>query len=107
MTGTVREISGNTVPVTNNCDGAWYSIVVAIGYRSGCSTAKKEASTPETILAGGGASAAAFTLSFLQPMMARDATIPNSNRPDSITLLFISPSSIFVFLGLSGARHLS
>ena len=58
ITGTVREISGNTVPVTDICDGAWYSVAVTIGYNSGCSTAKKEGSTPEITLAGGGASGA-------------------------------------------------
>ena len=41
ITGTVREMSGNTVPVTDNCDGAWYSVAFTIGYHSGCLTAKK------------------------------------------------------------------
>ena len=31
ITGTVREMSGNTVPVTDNCDGALYWTVVTIG----------------------------------------------------------------------------
>ena len=67
ITGTVRAMSGNTVPVTDNCDGAWNSAAVAIGYNSGCSTAKKEGSTPEITLAGGGASAAAFACPSLHP----------------------------------------
>jgi hypothetical protein len=89
ITGTVRAMSGNTVPVTDNCDGAWYSVDVTIGYCSGCSTAKKETSTPETTLAGGGASASAFTLSLLQPLVARDAAIAISIRPNAKYLLFI------------------
>src|ERR1035438_6562092 len=88
ITGTVRAMSGNTEPVTNNCDGAWYSVAVTIGYRSGCSTAKKETSTPETTLAGGGASASTFTLSLLQPLITRCtiSTIGSSANP--IALLF-------------------
>src|ERR1700734_2177059 len=73
ITGTVREISGNTVPVTNSCDGAWYSVAVAIGYNSGCSTAKNEGSSAGITLAGGGASAAASAVLLLQPLVPRHA----------------------------------
>src|ERR1039457_1801565 len=89
ITGTVRAMSGKTEPVTNNCDGAWYSVAVSIGYRSGCSTAKKETSTPETTLAGGGASASALTLSLLQPLAVQAKAVTMSNRPTSKLLLFI------------------
>src|ERR1700678_982804 len=89
ITGTVRAMSGITVPVTNNCDGAWYSVAVTIGYRSGCSTAKKETSTPEITLAGGGASESAFTLSLLQPLVLRDTAIAISVRPNANLILFI------------------
>src|ERR1035438_113175 len=89
ITGTVRAMSGKTVPVTNNCDGAWYSVAVTIGYNSGCSTAKKETSTPETTLAAGGASASAFTLSLLQPLVTRDAAITVSIRPNTNLMFFI------------------
>ena len=46
ITGTVREMSGSTVPVTSNSDGAWYWVAVTIGYCSGWSTAKLVTSTP-------------------------------------------------------------
>ena len=89
ITGTVREMSGNTVPVTNNCDGAWYSVAVTIGYYSGCSTAKKEGSTPEITLAGGGASAAASAVLLLQPLIARHAASVIGTTASFIALLFI------------------
>src|SRR5580658_1852626 len=89
ITGTFREISGITVPVTNNCDGAWYSVAVTIGYRSGCSTAKKATSTPETTLAVGGASASAFTFSLLQPLITRVAISTIGASANPIALLFM------------------
>jgi hypothetical protein len=77
------------VPVTDNCDGAWYWVAVTIGYNSGWSTAKKLTSTPETTLAGGGASASALTLSLLQPLMARVAVSTIGSNANPITLLFM------------------
>src|ERR1700679_1604598 len=88
ITGTFREMSGITVPVTNNCDGAWYSVAATNGYRSGCSTANKETSTPEITLAGGGASSAS-TLLLLQPLTARDAALRIIMTPNPKHLLFI------------------
>src|SRR5580704_17228320 len=109
ITGTFREMSGITVPVTNNCDGAWYSVAVTIGYRSGCSTAKKETSTPEITLAGGGASASAFTLSDLQPLVSEVARAI-VNKQSTGVLLFIEFSAPFgasVMLGDTTALHRS
>jgi len=40
ITGTVRAMSGITVPVTNTATGL-ISVAVTIGYRSGCSTARR------------------------------------------------------------------
>jgi hypothetical protein len=77
------------VPFTDNCDGSWYSVAVTIGYNSGCSTAKKETSTPEITLAGGGASASAFTFSVLHPPMTKDEANAIDTRLNPVLLLFI------------------
>src|ERR1700678_2636480 len=89
ITGTVREMSGNTVPVTNICDGAWYSVAVAIGYSSGCSTAKNEGSSAGITLAGGGASAAASALSLLHPLKAKNVTSTIMGNANLIAWRFI------------------
>src|SRR3984885_3203380 len=72
-TGTVRETSGYTDPVTTNFDGASYCAAVATGYRSGWSTEKWVTSRPGTTVAEGGASAAALSFDW-QPVIRRAAT---------------------------------
>src|SRR5579864_1809518 len=57
-TGTLRAISGVTVPVTTNSEFAGRSTPAARGNCSGCSTVNRAGSAPGTIFACGGASAA-------------------------------------------------
>src|ERR1700727_3478646 len=81
-------MSGSTVPLTTNCDGAWYSVAVAIGYCSGCSTAKFVTSTPATTLAWGGASAA--SLFFCpQPDRNRAATAAKPTKGHNLRKLLL------------------
>ena len=62
MTGTVREMSGLTTPVTVSCEAALYSAAVARGNCAAVpfSTWTMLASPSCSTCAGGGASAAAF-----------------------------------------------
>src|SRR5271155_4652750 len=90
-TGTVRETSGYTDPVTTNFDGASYCAAVATGYRSGWSTEKCVTSNPGTTVAGGGASAA--TLSFVpQPPDKKAARITTMDKGNNLSRLLLSIS---------------
>src|SRR5208282_1409234 len=66
-TGTLRDTSGVTTPVTTNSELVGCAAAVASGNWSGRSTVKRLRSTSGTTLAGGGASASALT-GPLQPL---------------------------------------
>src|ERR1700682_5331019 len=71
MTGTFREMSGFTVPVTTSFGAAAYSTAAASGNCSGWSTEKRLTSVSANTVAGGGASAAGFPCALLHPPRKR------------------------------------
>src|SRR5271166_5731329 len=95
-TGTLRETSGATVPVTTNTEVVGCALASTSGNCSGRSTAKRFRSTSGTMFAGGGASAAASTCP-LQPPSISDKTIKARTRRRAI-LRFL------FFMGTSGRR---
>src|ERR1035441_3747191 len=60
-TGTLRETSGMTVPVTINSESAERSVAAASGNCAGWSTVNRAGSAPGTTLGAGGAPAAALS----------------------------------------------
>src|ERR1700684_389742 len=79
-TGTLRETSGMTVPVTTNSDLVGCSAAAASGNCSGCCTENRAASPKGTTLAGGGSWAAASTWTLLHPARASKAAAPSKKR---------------------------
>src|SRR5579859_2356350 len=90
MTGTVREISGLTEPVTASVEGARCSTAVNRRKLSGWSTENRLALKSGTTFAAGGASDSAFTLSLLQPLMARDTIKIDIGSAGTFALLVIT-----------------
>src|ERR1700676_1257378 len=87
-TGTLRDTSGVTVPVTTNSDVVGRAVASASGNCSGWSTVNRLTSTPGTTLAAGGASAARLA-PLPQPPRFGSAAIKMRIRPTSKVLLFI------------------
>src|ERR1035438_5755410 len=91
-TGTLREISGVTAPVTTNSEVVGCAVASASGNCSGWSTVNRLRSTSGTMLAGGGASAAASTYPLLQSTRVSSKGIERKTRTNTQPLLFISES---------------
>src|SRR5208282_4421598 len=87
-TGTLRETSGVTVPVTTNSEAVGCAVAAARGKCSGWSTVKRLRSTSGTTLAGGGTSAAASTCS-LQPQNISGKSTATNRRPIGRLRFFI------------------
>src|SRR5271157_1529191 len=91
-TGTLRETSGVTAPVTTNSEVVGCAVASASGNCSGWSTVKRLGSAPGTMLAGGGASAAASTFPRLQPQRVSSKGMESKTGTNTQPLLFISES---------------
>src|SRR5271157_3112865 len=87
-TGTLRETSGTTVPVTTNSEVVGCAVASTGGKCSGWSTVKRLRSTSGTTLAGGGASAAASTCP-LHPSSISGKNMEARRRPIFTLRLFI------------------
>src|SRR5208282_888307 len=87
-TGTLRETSGVTVPVTTNSEVVGCAVASTKGKCSGWSTVKRLRSTSGTTLAGGGASAAAST-GPSQPTSINGKNMEARRRPILRLLFFI------------------
>src|SRR5208282_1412625 len=87
-TGTLRETSGVTAPVTTNSEAVGCAVAAASGKCSGWSTVKRLRSTSGTTLAGGGAAAAAST-GRLQPPSIGNTNKQTRKRPLVRILWFI------------------
>src|ERR1035438_387351 len=79
-TGTLRETSGVTAPVTMSSETVGWAVASTRGNCPGCSTANRFRSTSGTTLAGGGASAAASTCP-LQPLSTSGKNVEARRRP--------------------------
>src|ERR1700730_13760200 len=91
-TGTLREVSGVTVPVTANEEVVECALAAASGNCSGWSTAKRLRSTSATTLAGGGASARGSPWALLHPPRSSRAGMKIKGRQIFRPLLFMSSS---------------
>src|SRR5579864_1090661 len=91
-TGTLRDTSGVTVPVTTNSEVAGRAVDVARGNCSGWSTLNRPGSAPGTMLAGGGApaSAAAWALTLPQPARISNEETEIATRAIRLPLSFIA-----------------
>src|SRR5271157_2078666 len=89
-TGTLRETSGATIPVTTNSEVVDRETAAASGYCSGWSTANRLTSAPGTTLAGGGASAASSPCTLLQPPRVASDEMNMKRTPILKRRLFIS-----------------
>src|ERR1017187_5757401 len=92
ITGTLREMSGFTVPVTTNSGAVAWDVAVATGNCSGCSTEKTLTSNPGTILAEGGAFALVSARAPPQPSRSSSDGTKAIRRPIFKTLRFIRDS---------------
>src|ERR1017187_2014679 len=92
ITGTLRAMSGFTVPVTTNSGAVACAVAVATGNCSGCWTEKTLTSNPGTILAEGGASALVSARAPPQPSRSSSDGTRAMRRPIFKTLLFIRDS---------------
>src|SRR5208282_2410561 len=91
-TGTLRETSGVTAPVTTNSEAVGCAVAAASGKCSGWSTVKRLRSTSGTTLAGGGDAAAAST-GRLQPPSIGNTNKQMRKRPLLRILWFIRTRS--------------
>src|ERR1035437_6188443 len=91
-TGTLRETSGVTAPVTTNSETVGCAVAAASGNCSGWSIVKRLRSTSGTTLAGGGAAATAST-GRLQPPSIGNTNKQTRKRPLLRILLFIRTRS--------------
>src|SRR5208337_5627655 len=89
-TGTLRETSGATIPVTTSSEVVDLETAAASGYCSGWSTVNRLASAPGTTMAGGGASAASSPCTLLQPPRVASDAMNMKRTPILKRLLFIS-----------------
>jgi len=89
-TGTLRETSGVTVPVTTNVEVVGCAVAAASGNCSGRSTVKSVGSAPGTMLAEGGASAAGSPCALLHPPRSSSAKMEIKTRLISRPLFFMS-----------------
>jgi hypothetical protein len=101
MTGTFREMSGFTVPVTTSFGAVAYASAAVRGNCSGCSTENRFTSTSGTTFAGGGTSAAGSPCA-LHPLRNRTAEMEITRKPISRPLFFMSKSQ---FAGKHTAFH--
>src|ERR1039457_1803453 len=92
ITGTLRAMSGFTVPVTTNSGAVAWAVAVATGNCSGCWTEKTLTSNPGTILAEGGASSLVSARAPPQPSRSSSDGTRAMRRPIFKTLLFIRDS---------------
>src|SRR6266478_1231520 len=90
-TGTLRETSGVTAPVTTSWEVVGCALAATNGNCSGWSTWKRLRSTSDTTSAGGGASAAASRRP-LQPKIVSVRSMETRRRPISRPLHFIKKS---------------
>src|ERR1039458_4708325 len=88
-TGTLRETSGATVPVTTNSEVVGCSVAAASGNWSGWSTEKRAASANGTTLASGGAPSGVSPLTLLQACSSSKAGRDTARRIASTGLGFI------------------
>src|ERR1017187_961537 len=92
ITGTLREMSGFTVPVTTSSGAAVWDVAVATGNCSGCWTEKTVTSKAGTIVALGGASALVSARAPPQPSSSSSAGTIARRRPIFKTLRIIRDS---------------
>src|ERR1035438_4058783 len=95
-TGTLRDTSGVTVPVTTNSEvvGCW--VAVASGNCSGWSTENRAAFAKGTTLASGGAPCAGSASAFLQPVGAITESTAINTRANTGPLPFATKA---LFIG--------
>src|ERR1039458_272552 len=92
ITGTLRAMSGFTVPVTTNSGAVACAVAVTTGNCSGCWTEKTLTSNPGTILAEGGASSLVSARAPPQPSRSSSDGTKAMRRPIFKTLRFIRDS---------------
>src|ERR1700730_6010929 len=93
MTGTFRETSGFTAPVTINSGDVVRAVAVARETCSGCSTANKLTSISGTTFAVGGAPTVASARAPPQPLSSSSDGTRLIRRPTFRALLFITDSN--------------